>query len=24
MGMIDKEEEKAIKEWQNKPSKWNK
>ena len=24
MGMINKEEEKAIKEWQNKPSKWNK
>ena len=23
-GMINKEEEKAIKEWQNKPSKWNK
>lgn len=24
MGMINKEEEKAIKEWQTKPSKWNK
>ena len=24
MGMINKEEEKAIKEWQHKPSKWNK
>lgn len=24
MGMINKEDEKAIKEWQNKPSKWNK